>query len=385
MSAAVAGGGDGRRGRPSTRRSPRLARELPAATARPRRVLLRARRRGARARTPSRPRRRRVDRRARRPEHARELAVRERVGHAAADADRRRRRRAGGRDAARRPQPRSARGGVHRGHRDPARARRAAGARLRGARRRRESSPTELDVWMPEPGGHPARRAGGAPGRDSDGQSGPGSRASRPPSGTRPLWRASATRSGSECNRAERTGGLSFRQCPRPGSTSRSSTSTLLRRREEAPEHLPEVRVALSRRRARGGALGLRPLRPPLPDARAGADRLVRRPGLVRRGGSRRPLGRPARLLRPAALRRAARRGGAEHRPRRGDGDRAGDDRRPSGRARGDGLHVHGRLDGERGRREVLASLRLGDRARRAADRRSPRRAARGCRRGSSR
>ena len=47
--------------------------------------------------------------------------------------------------------------------------------------------------------------------------------------------------------------------------------------------------------------------------------------------------------------------------------DRPGGDRRPSGRARGDGLLVHGRLDGQRRRREVLARLRLGDRARRAA------------------
>jgi hypothetical protein len=35
----------------------------------------------------------------------------------------------------------------------------------------------------------------------------------------------------------------------------------------EASEHVPEVRLALPRRRARGRALGLRPVRPPLPDA----------------------------------------------------------------------------------------------------------------------
>ena len=49
--------------------------------------------------------------------------------------------------------------------------------------------------------------------------------------------------------------------------------------REEAPEHLPELRVALPRRRARGDALRLRALRPPLPDARPGPDRLACRPG----------------------------------------------------------------------------------------------------------
>ena len=67
--------------------------------------------------------RRRLDRRTRRPEHARVVAVRQRVGDAAADADRRRRRRCRGRDPARRPQPRPARGRVHRRGRDPAGAR----------------------------------------------------------------------------------------------------------------------------------------------------------------------------------------------------------------------------------------------------------------------
>ena len=100
--------------------------------------------------------------------------------------------------------------------------------------------------------------------------------------------------------------GSKLYQCPRPGSTSRSSTSTLRPRQKQAPEHLPEVRVALSRRRACGGALGVRALRPPLPDAGSRPDRLVRRRGLVRRGGRRRPLGRPARLLRPAPVCRAA-------------------------------------------------------------------------------
>ena len=63
------------------------------AAARPRGVLLLARRRGRRPRCPSRPHRPRLDRRARRPQHARVLAVGEPLGDAAADAPRRRRRR----------------------------------------------------------------------------------------------------------------------------------------------------------------------------------------------------------------------------------------------------------------------------------------------------
>jgi acetyl-CoA carboxylase carboxyl transferase subunit beta len=48
-------------------------------------------------------------------------------------------------------------------------------------------------------------------------------------------------------------------------------------------------------------------------------------------------------------------------------------------------FHVHGRLDGERGRREVLPRVRLGDRAWRAARLGHVAPAAPGCRRGSSR
>ena len=126
------------------------------------------------------------------------------------------------------------------------------------------------------------------------------------------------------------------------------------------------MRVALSRRRARAGVVGVRPVRPPFPDDRPRAHRVVRRSRDVPRGGDRGPLRRPAGVLRPAPVRRAARRGGAEHRPRRGGRGRPGRDRRASGRARRDGLLVHGRLDGERRRGEVLARLRLGDRPWRA-------------------
>ena len=90
LAAPVPGGGRRRRGH--ARRADARARLRAArAAARPRRLLLLARRRGRGARDAARPVRRRLGRRARRPEHARELAVRQRVGHAAADDPRRRR------------------------------------------------------------------------------------------------------------------------------------------------------------------------------------------------------------------------------------------------------------------------------------------------------
>ena len=115
---------------------------------------------------------------------------------------------------------------------------------------------------------------------------------------------------------------------PRPGSTFRSSTSTLRRpTRARAPEHLPELRVALPRRRARAALWRLRPLRPPLPDPAPGrGSSWLADPGSFVEEAAERPLGRSARVLRPAAVHRAARRGRAEHRPRRRDGDR----RRPT-------------------------------------------------------
>ena len=63
------------------------------------------------------PARGRLDRCPRRPQHARELAVRQRVGDAAADGDRRRRGRSRRRRARRRAEPRSARARLSRGER----------------------------------------------------------------------------------------------------------------------------------------------------------------------------------------------------------------------------------------------------------------------------
>ncbi len=88
--APLPGGGGRRRGH-ARRADPRPRLRAARAPARPRRLLLLARRRGRGAGDPARPARGRLGRRARRPEHARELAVRQRVGHAAADDPRRRR------------------------------------------------------------------------------------------------------------------------------------------------------------------------------------------------------------------------------------------------------------------------------------------------------
>ena len=87
--------------------------EPACAPARARWVLLLARRRDPRPRGAARPARGRLGRRPRRPQHARDLALGERLGDAAADGDRCRRGRARGRGARRRPQPRPARGRVH--------------------------------------------------------------------------------------------------------------------------------------------------------------------------------------------------------------------------------------------------------------------------------
>ena len=61
--------------------------------------------------------------------------------------------------------------------------------------------------------------------------------------------------------------------------------------------------------------------------------------------------GRSAALPRHQALHRPAEGGARQDAPRRCAGGRAWQDRRPPGRRRGDGIRVHRRLDGRRGRR----------------------------------
>ena len=282
--AAVAGGGRRRRGDARRSRSTRLARELPArplvlggcCCSHVGAVRELARRHGRIAvvwldahgdlNTPA------------------VVAVRQRVGHAAADADRRRRRRAGRRDAARCPQPRSARGGVHRRGRHPARELGdAARARLRRTRRRRRRARRARRVHAGA--GRPRRSTGSR--RFSPPCHGPRARdcpGSGPPPGTSMRARAArATRSGCNPDAAGRGLSSTHGRGPdrRPGRAQARSAPV----REEAPEYVSQVRVALPRRRARGVALGVHALRPPLPDRRACADRLVRGRGHVRRGG----------------------------------------------------------------------------------------------------
>ena len=138
-------------------------------------------------------------------------------------------------------------------------------------------------------------------------------------------------------------------------------------RRSQASEHVPLVWIALPRRRARQAPRRLPAVRPPLPALGARAHRLPRRPGHLLRGGDGAALGRPARLLRSAPVHRTARRGRAEDRPGRRDPDRPCGDRGRAVPALGDGLRLHGRLDGERGRREVRPRVRGGRRAPRPA------------------
>ena len=110
----------------------------------------------------------RLARRARRPEHARELAVRQRVGDAAADADRRRRRRAGAtsRSSARATSTRrrsssSRRAGSTGRGRDRA-ALDGCRLRLRRARLRRRSSPASSPSSCPSRAGSRSPRSSGS-------------------------------------------------------------------------------------------------------------------------------------------------------------------------------------------------------------------------------
>ena len=131
------------------------------APARARRLLLCTRRRGPRARPPSRAPRRRLDRRPRRPEHAGDVSVGECVGDAAPDADRRRRCRRRLMSPCSAPEPRSRGGRLHRRLRHPDRAGRAPGAASTSRSTRDVAAPGELDVFMPEPGGLTLDAAGG--------------------------------------------------------------------------------------------------------------------------------------------------------------------------------------------------------------------------------
>ena len=139
------------------------------------------------------------------------------------------------------------------------------------------------------------------------------------------------------------------------------------RRWQAAPEHVPALRLALPRRRARGSLHVCAQCGHHFPvHARERIQQLADEDSFVEEAG-RPALRRPARVLRPAPLHRAAGRGRARDRAGRGDGDRPRRDRGAAVPARGDGVRLHGRLDGPRRRREVRPRLRGRRRARRAA------------------
>ena len=108
----------------------------------------------------------RLDRCARRPEHAGDVTLGQRLGDAVADGARRRRRPRAGRGADRRPQPRPARGRVHCGGRDPHRRRRDR-TRARGGGRGVRRSGRRL-ARAGRPRGLHARAGRATPDRDRE-------------------------------------------------------------------------------------------------------------------------------------------------------------------------------------------------------------------------
>ena len=147
----------------------------------------------------------------------------------------------------------------------------------------------------------------------------------------------------------------------RAASTSRSSTSvrTEPASGQGAPEHVPRLRLALPRRRARREPSRLPAVRAPLPGAaRASGSRSSPIQGTFVEEDAELRSADPLEFfdLRPYTERLAE----AEVTTGLGDAIVTGraDDRGAAVPARGHGLRVHGRLDGKRGRREVRARVR---------------------------
>ena len=178
-----------------------------------------------------RPARRRLDRRARRPQHARDLAVREPLGDAAADGDRRGRGRArrtsltSGPGASTRPRSRTWRSvGIDD---DLERALDGCDARLRRVRLRRPPTRASSTSSCPSPEGRPLTEAEALlrDDRRRRRRRGPGADGvARPTRGPGRRSRGSPRLRG--CNPRPESAGLRWRRCPPPTrSTSRSSTS----------------------------------------------------------------------------------------------------------------------------------------------------------------
>ena len=101
---------------------------------------------------------------------------------------------------------------------------------------------------------------------------------------------------------------------PKAASTSRSRQRTSLARTRRASDtrtRAPRAGRTIATTSSSPALRVCRAVRPSLPDARARAHCVARRPGELRGGGGGRALGGSARVLRPSPLSRAARRGGA--------------------------------------------------------------------------
>ena len=262
--------------------------------------------------------------------------------------------------------------------------------RLRRARRRR-ARPGRAGLFMPEPDGLSARRGRGPPPRSS--------RAREPYRGAGLTGLVPTPTN--EPHLARLAAALGSVMLRNPGPVTRSKLHDVRAARidvsiehKQAPE--PPDRPRSTRTRARSATRTTATTsstrrsasaRSAATTSRCGRAR-ASRSSSTRAASSRRPPT-SARTTRSTSstsgLRRAARRGRAEDRPRRRDRDRQRARSRPAVRARGDGLRVHGRLDGAAPSARSSRARARAPRSAASRSSRSPPRAARACRRGSSR
>ena len=277
----------------------------------------------------SRSPRRRLDRRSRRPEHARDVAVRESLGDAVPDDPRRRRRRGRGRRTRRRAKSRSARGRVHgRDGIDDSLDRALAGVDAAYVALDLDVlDPSEVDVLIPEPDG-PSADEIEALLRELAGET---TIAGIGVTGFLATERNAALARGCSPRLASETPALVSSACL-PGkvastSRSRASARTSRSRARRIPNTCPgcgshyrddELEQTLRVCPQCGHHFRGR---------RARSDRAARRSGVVRRGGCGAALGRSTRVLRPAPVHGAARRSRDRDGARRRDRLRSADDR----------------------------------------------------------
>ena len=248
-----------------------------------------------------------------------------------------------------------------------------------------------MPCFMPEPG-RPRRStrsrrcsATSPAGRRSRGSGSPGSR--RPDARSRRRSARLAGRGRALSGPALRCPGMSASRVDVDVSIEHKRADPRDATATRPPEHVPRLRLALPRRRARASTCAsARSAATTSRCARASGSSSSPTRASFDEEDARPALGRPARVLRPPAVHRAARGGRGGDRPRRRDRLRAAP--RSSGQpcelAVMDFV-VHGRLDGQRRRREVRARLRARRRGAACRSSRSRPRAAPACRRGSSR